>query len=46
MADAIWTTLVTPNATFLQNRLALCMEWSEEWIAGSYLDMTNLKQNH
>ena len=26
---------------------ALCMEWSEEWIAGRrYLDMTNLKQNH
>ena len=24
---------------------ALCMEWSEEWIAGRrYLDMTNLKQ--
>ena len=26
---------------------ALCMEWSEEWIAGRrYLDMTDLKQNH
>ena len=26
---------------------ALCMEWSEEWIAGRrYLDMTLLKQNH
>ena len=26
---------------------ALCMEWSEEWIAGRrYLDMTYLKQNH
>jgi transposase-like protein len=26
---------------------ALCMEWSDEWIAGRrYLDMTYLKQNH
>ena len=39
---------IFPNEEACQRLIgALCMEWSEEWIAGRrYLDMTDLKQNH